>query len=169
MTEICAVGVRGGAARLVSDEAYLPELRALVDNARLTCLCSVFIVDLSPRRSGRLLVDALLGDLASARWRGVDARLLIGGSRDNIEIAETADLARARALSLGVPTRWATSRPVRGTHAKLVLVDDYVLTGSHNWSIGAFSDQTQDSVLVSSKDLALYLGAEFERAWAGAA
>jgi phosphatidylserine/phosphatidylglycerophosphate/cardiolipin synthase-like enzyme len=168
MTATIPVGVRGGRVRLVSDEGYLPELRALIVGARQTCLCSMFIVDLTPRPEGRLLVDSVLGDLAAARWRGVDVRLLIGGSRDNIEIAETAEVARSRALQLGIPVRWATSRPARGTHAKLVLVDDFVLTGSHNWSAGAFTDETQDSVLVDSRDLALYLTAQFERAWAEA-
>lgn len=165
MTAAIPVGVRNARVRLVPDEQYLPELRSLIAGARQTCLCSLFIVDLTPKPWGRVLVDTVLGDLAAAYWRGVDVRLLIGGSRDNIEIAETANTARARARELGIPVLWVTSRPRRGSHAKLVVVDDFVLTGSHNWSAGAFVNQTQDSVLVASKDLALYLTETFEQSW----
>lgn len=165
---IAPVGVLGGSARLVSDEAYLPELHALVAGAARSCLCSVFIVDLSPTRDRALAVDGVLRALAAARWRGVDVRLLVGGSRENLEIAETADVARARALALGIPCRWLTSRPGRGSHAKFVVADDRVLTGSHNWSAGAFGGQVQDSVLVRSPDLAAYLASTFERQWAAA-
>ena len=168
MSPAIALGVRGGRARLVPDASYPGELRALIQNAQRTCLCSIFLVDLSPLRDRALVVDAMLRDLADANWRGVDVRLLVGGSRENIEIAETADVARARALQLGIPCKWATSTPTRGSHAKFVVADDQVLTGSHNWSIGAFTNQTQDSVVVTSRDLAAYLAGLFERQWAAA-
>lgn len=81
-------------------------------------------------------------------------------------IAEASEAARARALDLGVPCRWLTSVPVRGSHAKLVVCDERVLLGSHNWSAGAFDGQVQDSVLVESADLAAHLAPTFERDWA---
>lgn len=162
------IGVLGGRATLVPDQTYEPALRALVEGTVRRCLCSVFIVDVSPLRDRTLRVDALLGALAAARWRGVDVRLLIGGSRGNLDIAETADAARARARELDLPCRWATSKPGRGTHVKLVVADDRVLTGSHNWSGGAFQEQVQDSVLVASPDLAAYLTAVFEAQWSAA-
>jgi phosphatidylserine/phosphatidylglycerophosphate/cardiolipin synthase-like enzyme len=169
MTATIPVGVKGGRAQLVSDDGYLPVLRSMIADARRSCLCSLFLIDLAPRHDRELLVDSVLRDLAAAHWRGVDVRLLIGGSRDNLEIAEAADLARARALQLGIPARWATSRPIRGSHAKFVLVDEQVLTGSHNWSVGAFTSQTQDSVVVASRDIAAYVAGLFERQWAEAA
>jgi phosphatidylserine/phosphatidylglycerophosphate/cardiolipin synthase-like enzyme len=165
MTPPIPVGVSGGRASLVPDQTYQPTLVSLVDGAVRRCLCSVFIVDVSPLRDRSLRVDALLQALGAARWRGVDVRLVIGGSRGNLDIAETADVARARARELGVPCRWATSARRRGTHAKLAVVDDFVLTGSHNWSGGAFRDQVQDSVLVASTDLAAYLTSLFEQQW----
>ena len=162
------VGVVDARARLVSDADYLPVILDLVDRARATCLCSVFIVDLAPSRDRVLSVGEVLRALAAARWRGVDVRLLVGGSRENLEIAETADVARARALALGIPCRWATSKPGRGSHAKFVVADDAVLTGSHNWSPGAFGGQVQDSLLLRSVDLAAYVASIFERQWATA-
>jgi phosphatidylserine/phosphatidylglycerophosphate/cardiolipin synthase-like enzyme len=163
------LGVTAGTARLVPDDAYPSTLLTLVAGAQLRCLCSIFLVDLTPLRDRKLIVDGVLRELAAAAWRGVDVRLLIGGSRDNIEIAEASDVARARALQLGLDCRWATSSPIRGSHAKLAVIDDEVLTGSHNWSVGAFTGQTQDSVRVSSPALAACLTDLFERQWAAAA
>ena len=151
--------------RLVSDDQYLPVLRSLIANATWRCLCSLFLADLSPAGDRELLVDSVLLELQEARWRGVDARLLIGGSRSNFEIAELSELARARALQIGLPCRWLTSKKVRGSHTKVVVADDAVLTGSHNWSVGAFTDQSQDSLLVESADLAAYSAALFRRQW----
>jgi phosphatidylserine/phosphatidylglycerophosphate/cardiolipin synthase-like enzyme len=130
------------------------------------CLASIFIVDLSPARSGRLVVDDVLLALQEARFRGVDVRLVIGGSRENIEIAEIADLARARAIQLGLPCRWLTSTKVRGSHSKFLIADHEVLTGSHNWSPGALAaGQTQDSLWLASSDLASYLASSFRGQW----
>lgn len=154
-------------AHLVSDGEYNPALLGLLDSARMRLLCSLFIVDITATPNGGLMVDDLLMHLADARWRGVDVRLLVGGSRDNIALAEAADAARARARALGIDCRWLSSRNVRGSHAKLVIADDTVLTGSHNWSAGALSGehQTQDSVMVASRDLAAVLAQRFEAQW----
>lgn len=161
-------GVRGARVGLVPDADYLPRLRALVASARRRCLCSLFIVDLSPARDASLLVDGVLTEVAAAAWRGADARLVVGGSRTNFELAVLADLARARAGELGLPCRWLTSRNVRGSHMKMVVADDTVLMGSHNWSAGAFTDQTQDSLAVQSADLASWAANLFEDQWARA-
>ena len=103
--------------------------------------------------------------MADAVWRGVDARLLIGGSRTNTELIELAYAGRQRALALGVPCRWLTASRQRGSHSKFVVADDAVLCGSHNWSAIAFRDSTQDSVLLRSPDLAAYIASLFEKQW----
>jgi phosphatidylserine/phosphatidylglycerophosphate/cardiolipin synthase-like enzyme len=158
---------RSAHVALLADGAYEPAMRGLADHAWRRLLCSVFIVDITPEIRQEFRVDELLLRLAAAAWRGVDVRLLIGGARDNIAIAESAAAARERASRLGVAARWLTSHPVRGSHCKLVIADDRVLTGSHNWSPGALSgrSQTQDSVLVDSSDLAALLAARFEDQW----
>jgi phosphatidylserine/phosphatidylglycerophosphate/cardiolipin synthase-like enzyme len=144
-------------------------LRSLLAHAVQHLWCSLFIVDLLPLRDKKLGVDGILQELDAAVWRGVDTRLLVGGSRTNFTIAHIAELARARALELGVPCRWLTSKNVRGSHMKLVIADEYVLTGSHNWSAGAFGGrQTQDSILIASADFAAYASRVFARQWARA-
>jgi phosphatidylserine/phosphatidylglycerophosphate/cardiolipin synthase-like enzyme len=161
-------GVLAAKVRLVADGAYPAELKSLIARSTRRCLCSLFIIDLSPARDRGLLVSAVMHDLQSAAWRGVDVRVLIGGCRTNVEMAELADAARARAHQLGVPCRWLTSKRNQGSHMKTVIADDRVLTGSHNWSAGAFTNQTQDSILVESQSLAAYLVTIFEDQWARA-
>ncbi len=160
-------GVGPAPVTLLADLGYAQGLLQTLRAARERLWCSVFIVDLTPTDQGRLVVDELLLTLAEAAWRGADARLLVGGSRDNIALAETADAARARALALGLPCRWLSSRAVRGSHCKLVIADDTVLTGSHNWSPGALvgEQQTQDSLCVRSAALASLAAQRFERQW----
>lgn len=168
-----------GAARtaLVADQRYRDVLIGLIDHASARLLCSVFIVDITPTaptraavRGDELAIDDVLQRMAAAAWRGADVRLLIGGSRDNIALAEAAAAARTRAMALGLPCRWLTSHAVRGSHCKMVIADDNVLSGSHNWSSGALigTRQTQDSVLVASRDLAAVLAARFETQWSTA-
>ena len=99
MSALAPIAVTGGTVRLVADAEYLPTLRSLVASASWRLLCSVFIVDLAPARDPALVVDSVLLDLQEARWRGVDVRLVIGGSRTNFEIAEISELARARTLA----------------------------------------------------------------------
>lgn len=161
------VAVAAARAALVSDTRYLATLLALAQRARTRLLCSVFIVDVTPTERGQLPVDDMLRAMADATWRGTDTRLLIGGSRNNIALAEAADAARARALELGLECRWLSGRAVRGSHTKIVVADERVLTGSHNWSPGALvgERQTQDSVLVKSPDLAMVLARRFETQW----
>lgn len=167
MTQPIPFGVSDATVTLVGDGDYLPTLLGLTSHASRRLLCSLFIVDITPGRDGALVIDDVLERLTEAAWRGADTRVLIGGSRDNIALAEAAEAGRARALALGLQCRWLTSRNVRGSHTKLVVADDFVLTGSHNWSAGAVAgtNQTQDSVLVKSRDLAALLANRFETQW----
>jgi len=162
---LASVGVLGAKITLVSDSSYATVVRKLIAASRHVCFCNLFIVDLRPRSDEELAIHSLLIDLAAATWRGVDVRLLVGGSRSNLDMALTAELARTVAGVMKIPCRWLTCHPTRGSHSKWVVGDDWVLIGSHNWSSGAFAGQTQDSVLVRSDALAAYLGSKFESLW----
>lgn len=159
------LGIVNAAVALVPDGSYPAVLRGVIATARSTCLCNQFLVDVRPGLDEKLSVYCALVELAGARWRGVDVRLLIGGSRENLDMAVASELGRATAGSLGVPCRWLTSRKDRGSHAKWVVSDNTVLIGSHNWSAGAFGDQTQDTILVQSDSLAAYLRSKFLVLW----
>lgn len=162
------LGVRNVHVVPVQDDRYSDALQQLVRGAKIRCLCSMFIVDALPRRDEENRVYALLLELRRAAWRGVDTRVLIGGSRNNIEIAEVSQFGRDVCGSLGIDCRWLTGGERKGSHAKLAIIDDYVVAGSHNWSAGAFTNQTQDSVIIQSVALAEAQGAFFDTQWARA-
>ncbi len=158
-------GVPAGQVRLVPDDDYPGTVRALIGRANRHCLCSLFIVDLLPAGDPDLQVHEVFRALQAAIWRGVDTRLLIGGSRTNLDIAERSVTARFWAEEHNIPVRWLTAQAIRGSHLKLVVADEYILTGSHNWSGGAFTNQTQDSVLVQSAALATRFVHLFNEQW----
>ena len=162
-------GVTDVPVALVSDGEYLPALLGLIAHARARIDCSLFMVDLAPGPDGRLAADDVLHALAGAAWRGVRVRLLLGGSRENLEILQATTTAWLRARALGLDARLLAARPRRGSHVKLVIADERVLTGSQNWSHGAFFEQTQDALLVDSAALAAQLGVLFAGQWQRAA
>lgn len=159
------IGVKLPKVALISDERYYSTIKTLISNAKISCFVSLFIIDIKGFRDPDLKVYQVLKYLQDALWRGVDVKLLIGGSRKNILIAESAQIARSVALSMGINCKWLTSRDVRGSHSKFVIIDNLVLCGSHNWSAPAFSDQIQDSILIESSALASYSRNLFEKQW----
>lgn len=160
------IGVEGAHVIPVPDGDYREVASRLITSAYRRCLCSLFIVDPSPVNDPDLLVNALIELLARATWRGSDVRLLIGGSRSNIAIAEASYASLAVAKEHGISARWITRGPIRGSHTKLVVGDDRLLVGSHNWSGGALGGlQRQDSLLITSADLAEYCSSLFEEQW----
>jgi phosphatidylserine/phosphatidylglycerophosphate/cardiolipin synthase-like enzyme len=164
------LGALQPAARLVVDAELLPVAKQITAAATRTVHCSYFIVDVSPYRGPARLVNDLLYELEAAHWRGVDVRVLLGGSRQNPDILEACIGGAVRLAALGVPARLLTGRAVsRTTHVKMMLADDWVLTGSHNLSGHALEDETQDSVLIASAPLAAYLRSRFEAQWLRAA
>jgi len=150
---------------LVSDRQYPRVLRGMVQRARHRAWASVFMVDVNPVDDPAHAVLDALQELAAARWRGVDVRLLVSGSRDNFAIAEAVATTVALARRLKILTRWLGARERRGSHAKYVIADDEVMLGSHNWSPSAFLASVQDSVWLRSPSLAAYLSALFAAQW----
>ena len=158
-------GVLSPKVRHVSDEEYPAVLKSMIAHCKERCYCSIFIVDFSPSKDREHLVDSVLLGLQAALWRGTDVRLLIGGSRTNFEIAQIGLAAKSRADQLNIPCRLMESMDVRGSHVKMVIADNFILAGSHNWSGGAFTNQTQDSILIDSPDMAAGLTATFKYQW----
>jgi len=150
---------------LVPDRRYPKVLGNLLRRAGQRIWSTLFIVDLDPFADRKHAVFDMLVELAAARWRGVDVRLIVSGSRGNLAMAESAATTVAAARQIGIATRWLGVRPRRGSHAKFVIADNEILLGSHNWSASAFLNSTQDSLLIRSPALARYLGGLFAAQW----
>jgi phosphatidylserine/phosphatidylglycerophosphate/cardiolipin synthase-like enzyme len=161
--------VRFAGPWIIPDGEYLTFVRRLFAESRRRCLASLFLVGDAPWRDREFVMDGLLLSLAQARWRGADARLLVGGARSNPMMVQMAEAARKRAGILRVPCRWLTDIPKLAGHAKVVIADDYVVVGSHNWMTGPTAAKpAQDSVCVSSTSLAHRLERRFGEQWQAA-
>ena len=154
---------------VVADGEYHDVVQRLARRSRWRFVANVFIVDPTPGRDPLLKVDGILWDMSLAFLRGVDVRLMIGGSRSNRQIAEATIMAHWRARQLGIPTRLLAFHPKLSSHSKVVVSDTVTLAGSHNWSGGAFSgSQVQDSILITSADAAAFFASRFDRQWGAA-
>lgn len=107
-------------------------------------------------------VSVLLQALVDAHHRGIDVRVCLDRSMtwDEPEVPDTKHEA---------PAAWLRQRGVRvfedeidrTTHVKIVLVDDdTVILGSHNWTGAALMRNREVSVLIRDADLAQQLARE---------
>lgn len=125
----------------------------------------MFIIDHNFDEKTQYLVDELLFEIACASWRGAYCKLLIGGSRENDSILFPALAAKARAEELGIESKIVSSQKNQNSHLKLVIVDDFVITGSHNWSKALTGDQVQDSIAILDSGLASFTSVYFNNQW----
>lgn len=148
---------------LVADRGYLAFVERLFATARHRCLVSLFMVS-APWRDQERILEGLLLELARASRRGVDARLLVGAGPSNAQMIEVAAAVWSRGAALGVPSRWVSSIPKVAGHSRVVIADDNVLVGSHNWSEPSAPGQP-DNVFVVSRSLARRLDRRFGEQW----
>ncbi len=161
------VGVFDCKAGLVYDEQYKEVLGWLTMHATKRIFASVFIVDILPaddEDTSNAVINMLL-NLRRASQRGVDVRLIIGGSSENLSIQDVTEAAMVHCRRLHIPCQLMAAVSSTSSHKKLVVVDDYVLVGSHNWSSKAFACETQDSVLIADPRLAAFLADELAVEW----
>jgi phosphatidylserine/phosphatidylglycerophosphate/cardiolipin synthase-like enzyme len=128
---------------------------------------SMFLIDIRRAFDPEREVRALLHALEESMWRGVDVRILIGDSRQVVQLREMnmVALAYLRAKRLTVRTHPLT-RP-GGTHDKYLVIDhSVVVLGSHNWIEECFNQTAEDSLAVVSPDLNRRLSQQFLATWA---
>ena len=68
------------------DGDYFENVLQVIRSAHLRCYSSMFIVDYALDDQAEFRIDHILLEMSSANWRGVDTKLIIGGSRTNSRI-----------------------------------------------------------------------------------
>jgi phosphatidylserine/phosphatidylglycerophosphate/cardiolipin synthase-like enzyme len=159
------VGIDNAVVSFVPDRKYKDTAELLVLRAKSRIYASVFILEILGDDEFDLSVANLLDRVKEAHDRGVYVRLLIGGSRSNYDIQDTTETALEYCTIRGIPTQLVSASADRTSHQKILVVDDHVLLGSHNWSPGAFGGQTQDSVLIEDSRLASYFAFQIGQQW----
>lgn len=106
--------------------------------------------------------NILMTELARARRRGVEVKVILEGS--HVKMVNDANLNSAEwLLERGIEARIFPVFPVM--HTKLVLIDDeIVVVGSHNWTAAAIHLNNESSVLVRCRRTARRLRVYFDRA-----
>ena len=103
-------------------------------------------------------VDPLYDALASAASRGVQVQVLADETG-----SDTEDVLRALERR-GVEGKLDSPRIT--LHAKLIIADDTVVMGSHNFTGPALVDNAEASLLVADADAAAALATWFDALWA---
>jgi phosphatidylserine/phosphatidylglycerophosphate/cardiolipin synthase-like enzyme len=156
----------GGQVVPLPSQDLLPYLIGLCGSAHRRLLVAVFIIDPRPEEDASGTVRLVLDALVRARWRGVDVRVLVGGSSRTPAIELAGRVARGYLQSRGVPCRqFVGRRGETSLHSKYVVADDAVVVGSHNWTRRALVSDDELSLAVTSPPLAAALRVVFERDW----
>lgn len=110
--------------------------------------------------------DPLMAELLAARERGIDVKVVLDHQdEDDPRPSSVVNEAAFDYLTEhGVPVRYDTDERV--THSKLLLVDDdHVVVGSHNWTAGSIFVYHDISFYVRSPEVASSYRARFESLW----
>lgn len=152
---------------LLEDGAYYDYLLDAIRTAKRSIWAHVFSLNLRPPDDGALLVRTIARALGEARARGVDVRILLGGSATRFLTLPAGNLLAQRFLAgLGVACRLYDGEQARQSHAKFVIVDGVRLVcGSHNWSPRALAAGVDTSVVVESRPMAVAARRSFVEAW----
>jgi len=127
----------------LANHDLLPAVVGLIGGAHRRVLAAVFIIDSRPEDDPGGTVRLVLDALARARWRGLDVRVLVGGSARTPAI-ELAERVAGRYLeAVGVPCRQFVGRGRETSlHSKYLVADDTVVVGSHTGPTGLWRPTT---------------------------
>jgi phosphatidylserine/phosphatidylglycerophosphate/cardiolipin synthase-like enzyme len=144
---------------------YFDFLSGQIQEARKRVWAANFIINPVVSNDPSLAVRGFLKRLAYAQWRNVDVRVLVGTSHVR-DIRVANHTARLYLTDLGVPIRSFIGKLSKSLHSKYVIVDDEVIVvGSHNWTPGAFGDHSEESLAIYSHEMNLILRDEFLANW----
>lgn len=143
---------------------YLPFVLERIHQARKRIWGSIFVVDARLHADPARCVRTLLDTLAAAGKRGVDLRLLIGSSTSSAAIFVANATSAMVMQDLGIPVK--SFNAGKSGHSKYLLIDDdWVLLGGHNWTGGSLERHIDSSVALRSPALRSTLAREFSGHW----
>jgi len=128
------------------------------------------VVDARPDEDECGEVRYLLHGLAEAAHRGLDVRVLL--AEVLVERPLATDINEPAALFLikrGVQVRRSPAASGVQLHTKAVVLDDeIVIAGAHNWTPGAFRLNSETSLVLRSEDCTAHVAERFETLWSKA-
>ena len=146
---------------IVNDRDYYHTIKKDIENAKSTIFVSMYIMKYDPIDTEDWAND-LIQELVKAKERGVSVRIII----EYLEFyndPKTVNLEAEKYLSEnGVDVRLDYDSSVTD-HMKLVIIDDEIVyIGSHNWSEAGLYYNHETSVKIISKNIASIMNEFFE-------
>ena len=150
---------------LLSDSDYYYFLMEKIRKARQSLYATVFIVNIRKSDDIDRKVLSILKELEYAHWKGVDVKLIVGSSTGAPLISIANEVTIKYLEEKRFPVRYAQIED-GSLHSKYVVIDqELIIIGSHNWTYNAFFMSKEDSLFCYSKDAAIKLTKEFNYLW----
>jgi len=147
------------------DRHYYYFLRNAIESAKYRIWGSIFLVNVTREHDYHLEVRDIIKLLSYKRSLGINVRVIIGHSKTTPAIREADEIARRYMHSRGILVRRYKGTKT-STHSKYVIIDDdLVVLGSHNWTMNAFSKSKEDSIAIYSKEINRELDRQFLATW----
>lgn len=161
-----AAGFPLEAVEVLFGSQYFFRVLELIDSATSSVdVCMFHIALPSDEHPTRRLIDGLL----TAHERGVQVRVLLDQDRTNDPYRSTVINSAARNVLNADTMLCRFDKESVLLHSKFLVVDnDMVVIGSHNWSAGSFFGFDDLSVVVHSPAYVEAMSARFDVQWAGA-
>lgn len=152
--------------RLILNSEYFYTVGKIIDGAQRSIDIIMFFMSFSS--SGDHPVNALIDKLIAASLRGVKVRVYLDKDQEG-------DLYKSRIINrlayealknAGIDVRW--DRVTSLSHSKIVVVDqEIVVMGSHNWTASSFFQYSEVSVLIKDRMIATSYQEDFEKRFLG--
>lgn len=155
---------RLGNADIWFNRHYFPNALKLFQGARKRIYVIVYGMNVGPPGSK---VRDLLAELARAKKRGVDVRVMLDASEGKFaeKNMEFNDEAVRFIESAGVPAKFDSTGIV--SHAKILLVDDIAVVGGTNWGRGPLELYNDCNVAVRRMEAVRRFSEAFLSLWSG--
>lgn len=150
---------------LLRDSEYSSYVREALQAARVSIRATQFVTDVRTQKDRDREVLLLGHAFAEARWRGVSTRVILPALPIGALDVDGNHPFAAFLHNRGVVVRRYVRMP-KSLHTKMIIVDDELLiVGSHNWTATSFNSNRELSIAVRSRDVAESCARVFEEYW----
>lgn len=155
---------QGERALRLSDEDYYVFLLDKIRSSSKSIYATIFIIDVFHDRWGK--IKRILDEIAYAKWRGIDVKIVIGHSNKSLSIDIPDRMSFRYLRDRDIPIKFSNPPDDYSLHSKYVIFDDnLVVAGSHNWAHLDIFMSKEDSVAIYSKDITINFIHEFNKLW----
>jgi hypothetical protein len=152
----------------ISRNAYLPAVQAALNAATGSIDVAMFQIRVRESTPSTQPVRKLVDALVDAHRRGVRVSVVLDRSMRYQDGKRLSDLAadndNATHLLQAAGIDVAFGSPGRLMHQKVIIIDDQVvITGSHNWTYHSLTRNTESGELIRSRDYARIKRTDFQQ------